>query len=92
MINQAEFMRIVNSNGQTFILYCDPDKLEAHLKEISPFDAKLGKKFADGVRKFASFDMSVLQATPRSLMGLLGWVRLGIRMLPFLPLCLINHR
>jgi len=85
MINQAEFMRIVDSDGRTFILYCDPDRLEAHLKETSPADAKLGKTFADGVRKFAGFDMSALQATPRSLMGLLGWMRLGIRMLPFLP-------
>ena len=85
MINQTEFMRIVGSDGRTFTLYCDPDRLEAHLKELSPADAKLSKHFADGVRKFASFDMSALQATPRSMMGLLGWMRLGMRMLPFLP-------
>lgn len=85
MINQAEFMRIVDADGRTFILYVDPDQLETHLKQVSPADEKLSKKFADGMRKFASFDMSVLQETPRSLMGLLGWMRLGIRMLPFLP-------
>ena len=84
MINQKEFMHIVDPDGRTFTLYCDPDRLEAHLMELSPSDAKLIKMLADGVRTFASFDMSALQATPRSMMGLLGWMRLGLDMLPFL--------
>lgn len=85
MISQSEFMRIRDSDGKELILYCDPDRLEAHLKSISPQDFRLIEQMAAGVRKFAGFDMSLLQATPRSQMGIVGWMQLGLRMLPFLP-------
>jgi phytoene dehydrogenase-like protein len=84
MITQQEFMHIVDPDGRTFTVFTDPDRLEAHMKELSPVDAKLVEKFANGVRTFADFDMSTLQAIPRSMMGLTGWMRLGLRMMPFL--------
>jgi phytoene dehydrogenase-like protein len=85
MIDQEEFMRMTAEDGRTFILYSDPDRLEAHLKELSPSDARLAEALANGVRQFETFDMSGLRQKPQALMGLLDWMKLGVRMLPFLP-------
>lgn len=83
MVDHTELMRVVDADGRTFIAYCDPDRLEAHINELSPADAELGRQLADGVRLFTQFDMSLLRQTPRSLMGSAAWARLGSRMLPF---------
>lgn len=87
MIHHEEFMRIVDANGQTLIGYCDPNRLADHIKQLSPADADLADDLADGIRDFLAFDMSVMQAKPRSLMSGAESLDLGKRMLPFmLPL------
>jgi phytoene dehydrogenase-like protein len=87
MIHHEELMRIVGVDSQTLIGYCDPDRLADHIKQQSPEDADLADDLADGIRDFLSFDMSVLQAKPRSLMTGTESLDLGKRMLPFmLPL------
>ena len=48
-------MRVVGADGRTLIAYCNPDRLEAHLKELSPADAELAEDLADGVRQFMQF-------------------------------------
>jgi phytoene dehydrogenase-like protein len=83
MIHHDEFMRIVGSGGEVFILYCDPDRLESHMKEISPDDRRLIEAFTDSVRQFMHFDMSLLQVKHRALMGPVDWLRLGLKMSPF---------
>ncbi|HLE16467.1 MAG TPA: NAD(P)/FAD-dependent oxidoreductase [Anaerolineales bacterium] len=85
MIHQEEFMRILGEDGRTFIVYSDPDRLEANLKELSPADARLAEALAQGVRQFERFDMSLLREQPQALMGPLNWMKLGKQMLPFLP-------
>ena len=47
MIDHDELMRVVDGDGRTFIAYCDPDRLEQHIAELSPADAKLGKHLAE---------------------------------------------
>lgn len=87
IIHHQEMMRIVASDGKTLVVYADPDRLEQHLKELSPADAELAEDFAAGVRLFTRFDMSALQQQPRELMGPQGWAKLGLEMLPYaLPL------
>ena len=87
MIQHEELMRIIGAGGQTFIGYCDPDRLADHIKQLSPADADLADDLADGIRAFLSFDMSALQKKPRSLMAGPESLDLGKRMLPFmLPL------
>jgi phytoene dehydrogenase-like protein len=87
MIHHEEFMRVVGANGQTLIGYCDPDRLADHMKQLSPEDAELADDLAEGIRAFLDFDMSAMQATPRSLMSGQESLDLGKRMLPFmLPL------
>lgn len=83
MIHHEEFMRVTAPDGRTLIGYCDPDRLESHLKELSPQDHKVIEKFAQGVRIFKKFDMSQLSAKPRSLMKPSDGMNMGRKMLPF---------
>jgi len=83
MLNHTEFMRIVDTDGRTFIGYCDPDRLEQHIAELSPVDAHLGRELAEGIRQFMQFDLSALQEIPRALMGPDDGLELGVKMLPF---------
>ena len=82
-VHHDELMRITGADGQTLIVYSDPNRLEAHMKELSPRDGKLIHAFCEGVRKFTRFDLSLLQQKPRDLMGPLDWAQLGLKMLPF---------
>jgi phytoene dehydrogenase-like protein len=83
MINHEEFMRLTDTEGNILIVYADPDRLEAHMKAISPADARLIEQMAAGVRHFMRFDMAALQAKPKSLMSADDWRLFGIRMLPY---------
>ncbi len=86
MINHDEYQRITDGH-KTLIVYADPDRLEAHMRELSPADAPLIRAFCHGVRQFTRFDMSGMYEQPKSLLGAQGWRRLGMKMLPFaLPL------
>lgn len=84
-VNHTEFMRITDTAGRTLIVYADPDRLEAHLKELSPADSRLIHDFCQGIRRFQSFDMSLMQQKPKDQMNQLDWARLGTKMLPFVP-------
>lgn len=83
-VHHDELMRLVGANGETLIVYRDPDLLEAHLKAFSPSDHRLIRAFCNGIRAFTAFDLSLLQQQPKALMGLGDWGRLGIKMLPFI--------
>ncbi len=85
MIHHDELMRVIGPDGKTFIAYTDPDRLERHMKELSPADARLSESFCEAIRQFTRFDLSATQAKPRSLMGLQDWQAFGMTMLPFLP-------
>lgn len=82
-IDHEELMRIVDGEGRTFVVYADPDRLEAHMKALSPQDAELAEDFAEGVRQFMAFDLSVLQAKPRSLMTGADWLAFNQKVLPY---------
>ena len=83
-INHDEMMRVVGSDGRTFVLYCDPDQLEAHLVDLAPGDEKPLRAFCRGVRQFLDFDLSAMQAKPRQLMRATDGLALGRQMLPYL--------
>ncbi len=83
MINHPEYQRITDGD-HTLIVYCDPDRLQDHLCQISPQDAALAKQFCDGVRQFIQFDLSILYRKPRPLMSGLDWRDFGIKMTPYL--------
>jgi phytoene dehydrogenase-like protein len=86
-VHHDEFMRIIAEDGKSLIVYSDPDRLEDHMKSLSPADADLIEAFCEGVRAFATFDLSLLQQKPKALMTPQDWSDLGRRMMPFvLPL------
>jgi phytoene dehydrogenase-like protein len=85
-VHHDEFMRITGADGQTLVVYTDPDRLEEQMKELSPADSRLIEQFCQGIRAFRCFDLSLLQQKPKALMGPTDWSRLGLKMLPFVGL------
>ncbi len=83
-VNHEEYQRVTDGE-KTLIVYSDPDRLQAHMTELSPRDARLIRALCDGVRKFATFDMSAMYQIPKPLMGPQEWRTLGLKMLPFVP-------
>lgn len=79
-----EFMQVVASDGKRLIVYSDPDRLERHLKQLSPADSQLIESFCQGIRTFTRFDLSLLWQKPRDLMQPQDWWQLGCQMLPFM--------
>jgi phytoene dehydrogenase-like protein len=85
MIDHDAFMHVVDRDGTTVAAYADPDRLADHLLTLAPEDAAAIRGLAHAIRVFTRFDLSLLQITPRPLMGLLGFAALGSKMLPFVP-------
>ncbi|MFJ3582075.1 phytoene desaturase family protein [Streptomyces sp. NPDC090127] len=46
------FNVVRGADGRAVYFYCDPDRLEAHLLELSPADARPVKAFCAGLRRF----------------------------------------
>jgi phytoene dehydrogenase-like protein len=63
-IHHDELMRVVDTQERAFIVYTDPDRLEDHMKDLSPKDGRHIEAFAEGVRRFTHFDMSLMQQKP----------------------------
>ena len=83
-IDHDELMRVVAPDGRTLTGFVNPDQLQAHLAELSPGDTRRIKSLADGVRLFTRFDMSLMQAKPRTMMTPEEWGEFGRQMLPFM--------
>ena len=84
IINHEEYQRITDGE-KTLMVYADPDRLEQHLCDLSPADAALIRRFCEGVRQFARFDLSVMYQKPKPLMNGLDWRAYGMKMMPFVP-------
>ena len=62
IINMEQFYRFEDANGKAFTLYTDIDRLEAHMKEIAPEDAKFIGECCRAMRRFTRMDMPVDKA------------------------------
>ncbi|WP_444997693.1 phytoene desaturase family protein [Aliikangiella sp. IMCC44359] len=82
-IRHPEIFNIVTTaNGQSVRFYSDPDKLQQHLTEISPIDAKQIKSFCDGLRQF----IKCLKVYPfLQPVGLMKWYERWLMMASFVP-------
>jgi phytoene dehydrogenase-like protein len=76
IVDHEEFVRVRGPNGKTLIIYTDIDRLERHLKELSPMDADLISEMASAVRRLARFEPPI--GKPRELYSALD----GLKMLP----------
>ena len=69
--------------GQAVYFYSDPDRLEAHLLDISPADARLIRDFCDGLRKFRKALAVYPFLKPVGLMGRLERWRMLASFIPY---------
>ncbi len=67
-----------------FKLYTDADRLERHMKELSPADAAPAEDLCGLVRKFASFNMPI--GKPAELMNLRDGIGMARRFAPWMKL------
>jgi phytoene dehydrogenase-like protein len=75
--NHDEFMRYRGPEGKDFVLYTDVDRLERHMKELAPADARVSAAFCNAIRR-----MTVLgQMDEES--GLPGRIKTTLKMIPF---------
>jgi phytoene dehydrogenase-like protein len=52
-----EFVQVEDSNGKILTVYTDIEKLEKHMKELSPNDEKLIHEFISAARQFSGYDL-----------------------------------
>jgi phytoene dehydrogenase-like protein len=75
-----EFTRYEGTDGRTFIVHTDIERLEQHMRDLAPQDSDLIDTFADALRQFTRMELPV-DLTPGSLQE---WMRMGRDMLPVL--------
>jgi len=81
MLNLDEYLRVEGPDGKTLILYSDVGRLEKHLLELAPEDARTIRALTKAIRKFTRFDFRVDKAPELYTLGdKLGML---LAMLPF---------
>lgn len=72
-----EYVQVEDVDGKKLTLYNDLDKLEAHLKQLSPADSKVIEEFVGAARKIGGHDLFD---------AMLGGIGAKIKMLPMMGL------
>ena len=62
MLNLDEYLRVEGADGKDLVLYCHVDRLERHLLELGPEDARPIRALTKAIRKFTAFDIPVEKA------------------------------
>jgi phytoene dehydrogenase-like protein len=83
IVDLDEFMRVECKGSSALVFYRDVDRLERHLLELGPEDAKPIRELTNAIRKFTRFDMPVEKAS--ELYTLWDKLVMGARMLPLGP-------
>ncbi len=74
MVDNEEFLRVEEFDGKAWTVYTDLDRLEQHMKELSPADAGVIEEFCNAARLFSRSEMPVEK--PMELMGPLDMLKL----------------
>ena len=80
--DHSEFYRFTGTDGRTFILYSDADRLEKHMNELSPEDSAMSARLCSLIRKFAGFRMP--QDKAFELFNLVDIFRIVVKLRPFM--------
>ena len=81
-IHPDVYQRIEGSDGRSLSLYTNLDRLERHMKELSPDDAEVIEEFCTGARGFTRFlDVMGNLEGPASL---LDGIKMSLRIVPFM--------
>lgn len=86
MRNFEIFNAVETTDGHAVRFYSDPDRLEAHLAEISPADIKQIRGFCNGLRRFQKCILSYPFLKPVGLMGTFEKLRMYLRFVPYFRL------
>lgn len=81
-LSPSRFAVFHDLGGVDLHMWRDPDKLQAHLTEISPEDAEAVTRMCDAIRVFR--DVDVPMRRPFELLGLTDWIAIIARNVPFL--------
>jgi phytoene dehydrogenase-like protein len=80
MVDHEEFMRVEGPGDRAWIVYTDLDRLEQHMKDLSPADAATIETFCRAARRLGAIgDAMVTGDNPLAAL----WT--GIKLLPALP-------
>lgn len=82
MYNHEEFYRFTDTSGRTFITYSDAERLEKHMKELSPSDVAPIELLCRLIRKFAKFEAPMGKAY--DLYNLIDIIKIIWKMTPFM--------
>jgi phytoene dehydrogenase-like protein len=74
MVDHDELLRVEGAGGKVWTVYADLDRLEQHMKTLSPADAGLIKELCNAARLFLRLEPPV--AKPMEMMGPLDMLRL----------------
>lgn len=61
-IDHDEYVRVEGKDGRSLALYSDPDRLEAHMKELAPEDSHVIEDFIKGIKRCIGLEMPVDKA------------------------------
>jgi phytoene dehydrogenase-like protein len=89
-IDFEEYRRIEDTDGKAWTIYSDLDRLEEHMKEIAPEDAKVIHEFIDGARAMSRLKWNMDKAP--ELNTLFDYLKMMPPMLSFLPTLLKFRR
>ena len=65
MVFHDTLTQVESADGRVLTVYTDIDRLEQHMKQLSPADASLIEEYLDGARRFARVDLfSLMAMTP----------------------------
>lgn len=78
MVEHEFVERAILQDGRQFTLYCDVDRLEAHMKAISPADARPVEELANAVRLFSRFEIPWRKLV--SLLGVADKIKIGFKL------------
>jgi phytoene dehydrogenase-like protein len=82
VIDLEQFYRYEAPDGRAFTMYCNIDRLEQHMKELSPADSALTSSLAQGMRRLARMEMPMEKAP--ELQNLWDKARTMGKMLPYM--------
>ena len=78
IVDHEEFMRVEGRDGRTLVVYTDLGRLERHMKEMAPADAKAIERFCRAAGRCARFGQAMAGA------GRLSRLQAMLRMLAFM--------
>ncbi|UCB46692.1 MAG: NAD(P)/FAD-dependent oxidoreductase [Spirochaetota bacterium] len=82
MIEHEEYARIEGKDGKVFIVYCDINRLDQHMKELAPEDKDVIEEFTNGIRKMTHFPIPWEKAP--ELYSPMDRLRIMRKMLPYM--------